>query len=94
VSPEKLLGVIYRRSGHSITFRCKRCSLQWTVTLVNLRKAALTKAEKLKDTHIGYAYETVLEGTTGVAEREALRRTAIKLQTNTRVIRLPDRTHA
>jgi hypothetical protein len=93
-SIQDMLGVIYRRSGHSITFRCRHCSLQWTVTLVNLRRAAVAKAASLKDEFLAHAYSTVLEGTTGVPEREAVRKTAINRQLNRRVIRLPDRTPA
>src|SRR5215468_3228193 len=62
-SIEDMLGVIYRRSGHSITYRCKQCSLQWTVTLVSLRRAVLVKAASLKDKMLAFAYSTVLEGT-------------------------------
>jgi hypothetical protein len=85
----RVMGVIYRRSNHSITFRCNECTLQWTVTLVNLRRAAVAK-----DEFLAHAYSTVLEGTTGVPEREAVRKTAINRQLNRRVIRLPDRTPA
>jgi len=30
--------VIYRRSDRSITFRCKKCGAQWTMTFANLHK--------------------------------------------------------
>jgi hypothetical protein len=89
-SREDILGVIYRRSGHSITFRCNHCSLQWTVTLHNLRRAALAKAASIKDNMLAYAYSTVLDGTRGVPKREAARRSSIKRQTRRRVILLPD----
>jgi hypothetical protein len=46
---EAELGVIYRRSNHSITFRCNHCSLQWTVTLANLHRAAKRKAAHLEN---------------------------------------------
>jgi hypothetical protein len=93
------LGVIYRRSNHSVTFRCNHCSLQWTVTLANLhrvakRKAAAAKADACGSDDpaaIGLAAATmVARGTAFAAEHEAARRTAIKRQLNRRVIRLPD----
>jgi len=87
-SKKDLLGVIYRRSAHSVTFRCNHCSLKWTVTLVSLRKAAQSKIDKITDESLKDFYGVVVSGTCGVDEREAARRTAIKHQTNRRVIRL------
>ena len=87
-SMKDLLGVIYRRSAHSVTFRCNHCSLKWTVTLVSLRKAAQSKIDKITDESLKDFYGVVVSGTCGVDEREAARRTAIKHQTNRRVIRL------
>ena len=31
--------VIYRRSNHSVTFRCQACYLQWTITWASLHRA-------------------------------------------------------
>jgi len=87
-SMKDLLGVIYRRSAHSVTFRCNHCSLKWTVTLVSLRKAAQSKIDKITDESLKDFYGVVVSETRGVDEREAARRTAIKHQTNRRVIRL------
>src|SRR5262249_5695772 len=95
-------GVIYRRSNHSITFRCNHCSLQWTVTLANLHRAAKRKAAHLENSDpnnritavIAAASAIVARGTAFAAEHEAARRTSIKRQTKRRVIRLPDPTHA
>jgi len=38
-----LEAVIYRRSHRSITFRHDKCGAQWTMTLANLHKVALTQ---------------------------------------------------
>jgi hypothetical protein len=90
-SMKDLLGVIYRRSAHSVTFRCNHCSLKWTVTLVSLRKAAQSKIDKITDESLKGIYAVVVSGTRGVDEREAARRTTIKRQTSRRVIYLKDR---
>jgi hypothetical protein len=36
--------VISRRSSHSVTFRCKACDLQWTITWASLHRAAFSGA--------------------------------------------------
>jgi hypothetical protein len=90
-SLKDVLGVIYRRSDTSITFRCQHCELQWTVTLANLHKAAQSKIESISDETLKCFYDYVIAGTQFAAEREAERKNAIKKQTHRRVIRLQDR---
>jgi hypothetical protein len=34
------LGVIYRRSDKSVTMRCEKCGLQWTMTWAKIHQAA------------------------------------------------------
>ena len=36
--------VIYRRSHKSVTMRCNKCGLQWTMTLARIHKAASKQA--------------------------------------------------
>src|SRR5262249_50065655 len=89
VGPIPEMGVIYRRSNHSITFRCNQCSLQWTVTLANLHRVAKKKAEQGgKDSMV---FSALADATAFAAERATSRQNAIQRQTNRRVIRLPDR---
>ena len=83
--------VIYRRSRYSITYRCPRCSLQWTVTFAVLHRVATKRLAKgLKDPHMAAVYETIAEATKFTVEREAKRKSTITRQKNRRVIRLPD----
>jgi hypothetical protein len=87
--------VMYRRSEHSITFRCERCKLQWTITLAKLHKAIAAFVPVLKEagaTEAVEVYENFARITKFAAEREAKRKSAINRQTGPRrVIRLPDR---
>ena len=86
------LGVIYRRSIQSITFRCNACSLKWTITLANLHHVAKRKAQEFKDdAHIAIIFETVQHITAFAAESEAARTNTIRRQTKRRVIRLPEK---
>jgi hypothetical protein len=75
--------VIYRRSWHSVTFKCKACSLQWTITLANMHRAAKTQAEIWRGSdHKNAAafvnlYEDIAMGTRDAVEDEAKRRNTI-----------------
>src|SRR5215831_16574752 len=83
----ELLAVIYRRSAHSVTFRCQHCSLQWAVTFVSLRRAALVQAALAKNKMLASIYSAVIEDTRGVTEREAARRTSIRRQLDMTTLR-------
>src|SRR6266545_4950694 len=41
-------GVIYRRSNRSVTLRCRRCGLQWTMTWLKVHQAAKRLRELVK----------------------------------------------
>jgi hypothetical protein len=78
---------IYRRSHASVTFRCRGCGLQWTVTLANLHKVAKARA----NLHPWYAL--VAEGTEFAVKHAAQRRNTITRQPNGHVIRLCNGEH-
>jgi|SRR5882724_304089 len=90
--------VIYRRSETSITFRCERCKLQWTITLANMHKAFAAFVPVLKEggaTEAAEIYENFARITKFAVEREQARKSSIQrvLQnplTRKHVIRLPD----
>ena len=88
--------VIYRRSSHSVTFRCKACDLQWTITWASLHRAASTFAAAFREAGVATddvrvkQYDFVANGTKFAVEREAKRKSTITRQKNRRVIRLPD----
>lgn len=44
--------VIYRRSNHSVTFRCQACRLQWPITLASLYRAASTFAAGFREASV------------------------------------------
>jgi hypothetical protein len=88
-SPLKDPAVIYRRSPHSITFKCKVCSLQWTITHANLHRAAAAIAQALRDCgKEDYECSEIAAATKLAAEREAKRRNTITRQRPRRVIPL------
>jgi len=58
------LGVIYRRNHRSVTMRCERCHLQWTMTWAKIHQAAKTR----KDADPMVAM--LAEGTEPAARRE------------------------
>jgi predicted RNA-binding Zn-ribbon protein involved in translation (DUF1610 family) len=93
MSMKELLGVIYRRSEHSITFKCSHCGLKWTVTLANLNKVARAKIDSISDEMLKRFYDYVIFGTQFAADDEAERSNTIKRQTTRRVIRLPDKSY-
>jgi len=73
--------------------------MQWTVTLANLHRVTKRCLATFKFPDDPYdvtekTFKRVAENIAFAAEHEAARRTSIKRQTNRRVIRLPDRTHA
>jgi hypothetical protein len=88
------IAVIYRRSWRSITFKCKACALQWTITHANMHRAAKTQAEIWRGREhehaadIGSLYEDIAAATQENADHEAKRRNTITRQTKRRVIRL------
>jgi hypothetical protein len=48
-------GVIYRSSLRSITMRCPRCGLLWTMTVHQMAKSARTHAQKMAERGSEYA---------------------------------------
>jgi hypothetical protein len=82
--------VIYRRSATSVTFRCNHCTLQWAITFLKMHQAAKAMAAKSGGPE-KFFFETVASMSEDALDHEGARRTAIKRQTNRRVIRLPDR---
>ena len=88
--------VIYGRSSHSVTFRCKTCDLRWTITWASLHRAASTFAAALREAGVATddvrvkQYDFVANGTKFAVEREAKRKSTFTRQKNRRVIRLPD----
>jgi hypothetical protein len=67
--------VVYRRSHRSVTFRCERCRLQWTITLANLHKVCAAKAitpgeRDIKPDRFTPLYSYVAQGTKGATVRE------------------------
>ena len=83
--------MIYRSSNHSVTFRCQRCSLQWTVTLATLHRVAEARLKKgIKDPRLEEAYG-FLEVITRFAADNAVQRKSLITHQIPRVIRLPDR---
>ena len=90
--------MIYRRSNHSVTFRCKACYLQWTITCASLHRAASTFAAAFREAGVpaddGRVRQChfIANGTKFAVEREATRKSTITRQKKRRVIRLPDRT--
>jgi hypothetical protein len=80
-------GVIYRRSAHSVTFRCNRCKLQWTITLANLHRCAAAKAITPGESEMPW-YQFIADETAFAVECEAKRKSTISRQTNRRVWRL------
>ena len=89
--------VIYRRSDHSVTFRCQTCHLQWMMTLASLHRAASTCAAGLReagkpDDPRVRRYDFIAQGTKFAAENAAARKSTITRQKKRRVIRLPDLT--
>jgi formaldehyde-activating enzyme involved in methanogenesis len=90
--------VIYRLSETSVTFRCERCKLQWTITLANMHKTLTEVVAVLKEggaTDEAEVYENFARITKFAVEREQARKSSIQrvLQnplTRRHVIRLPD----
>jgi hypothetical protein len=85
--------VIYRRSQHSVTFRCNVCRLQWTITWANIHRAASAVIDYRRSARKKpiWDYEAIAQGTKFAAEREIKRKSSITRQTRRRAIRLPDR---
>ena len=90
--------MIYRRSNHSVTFRCQACYLQWTITWASLHRAASTFAAAFREAGVPAddgrvkQCDFIANGTKFAVEREATRKSTITRQKNRRVTRLPDRT--
>jgi hypothetical protein len=82
--------VIYRRSEHSITFKCKVCGLQWMITLANMHRALAAIAQARRDCgkKEDYGISSIAAATKFATEREAKRRNTITRQTKRRVILL------
>ena len=89
--------VIYRRSNHSVTFRCKACHLQWTITLAAMHRAASTFAAGFREAGVAdddfrvKQCDFIARGTKFAVKQEAKRKSTITRQRTGRVIRLPDR---
>ena len=72
--------VIYRRSNHSVTFRCQACHLQWTITLASLHRAASTFAAGYREAGVDVddvrvkQVDFIAQGTKFAVEREAARK--------------------
>jgi hypothetical protein len=89
---ESRTAVIYRFSGHSVTFRCQKCSAQWTMTLVVLHRIATTSIAKgIADPTLKFFCELVVEETQFAVDDASTRASSITRQKTRRVIRLPDR---
>jgi hypothetical protein len=89
--------VIYRRSDTSVTFRCKACYLQWTITRASLHRAASTFAAAFREAGVPAddgrvkQCDFIASWTKFAVDREAARKSTITRQKQRRVIRLPDR---
>ena len=81
--------VIYRRSNHSVTFRCQACHLQWTITLASLHHAASTFAAGFREAGVAdddfrvKQCDFIARGTKFAIEREAARKSTITRQKRT-----------
>jgi hypothetical protein len=86
--------VIYRRSRSSVTFKCLRCGLQWSVTFAVIHRAVLARqGDKVDDDPRFQAVCEILKDATRLnADYAAQRSTSITRQKQRRVIRLPDQT--
>jgi hypothetical protein len=84
--------VIYRRSNHSVTFRCKACYLRWTITWASLHGAASTFAAGFREAGVAAddvrvkQFDFIANGTKFAVERQATRKSTITRQKNRRVI--------
>jgi hypothetical protein len=78
---------IFRRSNTSVTFRCRTCGLNWTITLANIWKVADARVADARSAEYGY-YRLIADGTKLASENAARRKTTITRQKNRRVIRL------
>jgi hypothetical protein len=88
-------GVIYRQSQASITFRCKHCALQWTMTWLTVNRSAKAQLAEEKDKNIAMFFSTIAQATEPAVDREAMRESSIKKNlsnqfTRRSVIRLPN----
>ena len=79
--------VIYRRSNHSITFRCKACYLQWTITWASLASCCIdTFAAGFREAGVAAddvrvkQFDFIANGTKFAVEREATRKSTITRQ--------------
>ena len=90
--------VIYRFSETSVTFRCERCKLQWTITLANMHRTFAEVARCLKEagaTKEAEVYNWWANDFKFAVEREQTRKSSIQRllqnpRTRRHVIRLPD----
>jgi hypothetical protein len=84
--------VIYRRSNHSVTFRCKACYLRWTITWASLHGASSTFAAGFREAGVAAddvrvkQFDFIANGTKFAVERQATRKSTITRQKNRRVI--------
>ena len=90
VEPHDRPATIYRSSNHSVTFRCQKCSLQWTVTFANLHRVAEARLKKGMSKPSYEAAYDFLESITRLAAENATARKSIVTRQIPRVIRLPD----
>jgi hypothetical protein len=88
--PHDRPATIYRSSNHSVTFRCQKCSLQWTVTFANLHRVAEARLKKGMSKPSYEAAYDFLESITRLAAGNATARKSIVTRQIPRVIRLPD----